>query len=195
MACMDKEAVFIRMIEDGELEIDLEGNIWRLKKRHGRGVKRGGGYNRGSTTSPCRRVRAEYPSHSGYLLIAATFKGRRTVTGAHRVVWSYSNKRPIPAGLTINHKHENGDKKNNRPDNLELATYSEQRKHALEVLKVNRSRPKGSLHPKTHLLEKDVLQIRRMRMRGKMVKDIAVKYKMSPKAISAICCRRTWLHI
>src|SRR3990167_11312130 len=142
---MNKEQVFISMIKSGELEIDDQGRIWRLMKRHGRGVKLGGGYYKGSKLTPCPRHRAEYLQRQGYLLIAATRCGLKTVTGAHRVVWTYFNQ-PIPAKLTINHK--NGIKADNVPHNLELATYLEQRKHALEVLNVNRSRPKGSLHPK-----------------------------------------------
>lgn len=192
---MNKEAVFISMVQSGELEIDDQGKIWRVMKRHGRGVKPGGGYYKGSTLSPCLRVRAEYPQRDGYLLMAATREGVKTVTGAHRVVWAYFNKREIPEGITINHKSETGDKSDNRPENLELATYSEQRKHALEVLKVNRSRPKGSLHPKTHLTEADVLEIRRLREAGMMVKDLAVIYGITRKGMSSICCRRTWVHI
>ena len=180
------------MVHSGEIEIDSQGRIWRLKKRHGRGVALGGGYETGVRISPCRRVRAEYYQRQGYLLVARTINGNRTVTGAHRVVWAYFNK-PIPSGLTINHK--NGVKDDNRPENLELMTYSEQRRHALEVLGVKRHRPIGSKHPKTHLTEKDVIRIRELRASGMMVKGIAAEYQMKPKAISAICCRRTWKHI
>lgn len=177
------------MVRDGELEIDSEGRIWRI-------AKRGGRPDRGSfATRPCERVRAEYPSKDGYLLITTTMKGVKTVTGAHRVVWVFFNKRPIPEGITINHKSETGNKSLNHPDNLELATYSEQRIHALEVLKVNRHHPKGSIHPKTNLTEKDVLEIRRRRTSGEQIKDIAESIQMKPKAVSAICCRRTWNHI
>ena len=180
------------MIRSGELEIDSKGRIWRLKKRHGRGVAQGGGYELGVRISPCRRVRAEYRQKQGYLLIARTLNGERTVACAHRVVWSYFNG-PVPDGLTINHK--NGVKDDNHPDNLELMTYSEQRKHALEVLNVKRHRPIGSKHPKTHLNEQDVIRIRQLRQSGMMVKDIAKEYRMNPRAISAICRRRTWKHI
>lgn len=46
---------------------------------------------------------------------------------AHRVIWEALNG-PIPDGLTIN--HEDGDKTNNHPSNLSLATQSEQVLHA-----------------------------------------------------------------
>lgn len=183
---MDKEAVFLELVREGELEVDAEGRIWRLQKRLPNRV------TRAITRYPCTRVRAEYRQRQGYLLITTTIEGTKTVTGAHRVVWAHANG-PIPAGLTINHK--NGVKDDNRPENLELATMSEQRRHAVDVLNVNRNRPKGSLNPKAQLKEADVLEIRRMRAEGMMVKDIAAEYDMTAKAVSAICRRRTWLHI
>jgi hypothetical protein len=183
---MDKEAVILSLVVAGELEIDGLGRIWRL-------MKRGGRPDRGSfATRPCPRVRAEYRQRQGYLLIATTINGIKTVTGAHRVVWAYFHG-PIPAGLTINHK--DGVKDCNFPENLELMTYSQQRVHALTVLNVSRHRPIGSLHPKTKLLESDVLLIRQLREGGATAKQIAEDYGMKNRAISAICTRRTWRHI
>lgn len=175
-----------------ELEIDSEGRIWRIATRHGKGVKNGGGYHKGSTMSPCARRRTESANAQGYLQVHVMVAGRRMSPMAHRVLWVHLHG-PIPEGLTINHK--NGNKADNRPENLELATFSEQRRHALDVLHAGKNHPTGSKHPKTHLTESDVLKIRRLRSEGHMVKDIAAAYGMKPKAVSAICCRRTWLHI
>jgi len=116
----------------------------------------------------------------------------RIVTGAHRLVWA-SRGGPIPEGWTIN--HVNGKKTDNRPENLELATYSEQRLHAIKVLGARHHDVRGSKHPKTKLIEADVLEIRRQRAAGSMVKEIAHRYGMKTKAISAICNRRTWKHV
>ena len=184
---MDKERVFLQAISRGEFEIDSDGRIWRTAKRTGRGW-----HGPGTVLRPCLRVRGEYRTQQGYLCVTITVVGHRTATGAHRIVWSRLNGR-IPKGLTINHK--NGVKDDNRPQNLELATYSEQRRHALDVLNVNRNHPTGSKHPKTHLMESDVIEMRLMREGGVMVKTIAEKYSMNPKAVSAICHRRTWTHI
>lgn len=180
------------MVATGELAIDSQGRMWRLRKRHGRGVKPGGGYYNGTTTSPCKKVRAEFQHKQGYLQIVATRGGKKFAAMAHRVIWTHLNG-PIPPGLTINHK--NGKKADNRPANLELMTMKQQRRHALEVLNVARNRPQGSKHPKTHLTEADVVEMRRLRTAGTMVKDVASKFNMTRKATSAILTRKTWRHI
>jgi len=183
---MDKEELLLSLVSSGVFEIDAAGCIWRIKTCGGSPL-RGGSWIR-----PCLRHRAEYRSRSGYLLVCANINGRRVATGAHRLVWAHRHG-PIPNRLTINHL--NGVKDDNRPENLELATYSEQRRHALDVLHVNRNRPTGSKHPKTHLQEEDVIEMRRLRQGGLAVKEIAARYCMKPKAVSAICRRRTWLHV
>ena len=53
--------------------------------------------------------------------------GGRPVGLAHRMIWAYVHG-PIPEGMQINHK--NGVKTDNRIDNLELVTPSENMKHA-----------------------------------------------------------------
>src|SRR5690606_15400880 len=117
---------------------------------------------------------------------------KRIVTGAHRLVWTYFNG-PIPEGMTTNHK--NGVKDDNRPANLELATYSEQRHHAIKVLGARHHDVRGSKHPKTKLTEEMVREMRAMREQGTKVKEIAARYSMKTRAVSAICNHRTWKHI
>ncbi|MBU2162773.1 MAG: HNH endonuclease [Alphaproteobacteria bacterium] len=116
---MDKETT---LLKSGLFRVDPDGTIWRIAKRHGRGVMPGGGYYQGATISPCTPVRAEYQTRDGYLLVCATINQTKTTTSAHRLAWVATNV-PIPAGMTINHK--DGVKTNNRPENLELATMSE----------------------------------------------------------------------
>ena len=106
------------LIGNGTLSVDGQGRIWRHKKKH-----RHGKYN------PCEVVRAENKSRKGYLRLTLQFKGKLKCTAAHRVVWMVTNG-AIPLGLEINHK--NGVKDDNRLENLELVTSSENSTHAVK---------------------------------------------------------------
>jgi len=108
----------------GELEIDSQGRIWRIAARGGNRWKGG------TTTYHCEKRRAENDAGQ-YLQVRVMIEGKRVYACAHRLVWRHFNG-PIPKGMTINHK--NGKKKENHPNNLELATYSGQAKHRHEVL-------------------------------------------------------------
>jgi hypothetical protein len=109
----------------GDLTIDSEGRIWRVAARRGYGVKNE------TRSIPCLARRAEHPT-GAYLQIHVMINGRRINALAHRLVWYHFNG-PIPPGLTINHK--NGQKTDNRPSNLEIATQAEQVRHAVLVLR------------------------------------------------------------
>jgi hypothetical protein len=182
---MTREDVLLSLVKSGELEIDTDGRIWRL-------MKRGGNPTRNYAVRPCPKVRAEFKTRDGYLLVTTTINGEKTTASAHRMVWTYF-RGLIPDGLTINHL--NGKKDDNHLANLDLATLSEQRRHAIDVLNVNRNRPKGERNPKAQTTAEQVIEMRRSRAMGMPVKDLAAVYGMKPKAISAICCRRTWKHI
>lgn len=175
-------------VKTGELEIDGKGRIWRVKKRTA------DRWTGGVKTTPCKRVRAEMSNGSGYLQVRVMRNGKRFYAAAHRLVWLHFNG-PIPQGKTINHKNKSGDKGNNRPKNLEPATYSEQRLHAIRVLGAKHWNCEGQNHPKTKLKDADVMEMRRLRRRGFMVKDIAAKFGMNKKAVSFITTGRTWKHL
>ena len=108
----------------GELTIDDQGRIWRVAAR------RGNRWTGGTHSIPCEPRRAE-KDIGEYLAIRMMLDLKRTHALAHRLVWRHF-KGPIPEGLTVNHK--NGKKKENWPDNLELATHSEQMLHAIHTL-------------------------------------------------------------
>ena len=87
-------------------------------------------------------------------MVRAMRDGRRICGLAHRLVWQHVHG-DIPAGLTV--KHKNGLKDDNRPENLELATISEQAKHS------HRSGLRdqhGEKNPSVKLTDNAVAQIR-----------------------------------
>ena len=67
---------------------------------------------------------ATRPDKSGYPKVDL---GRRKTRNVHRLIWEAFNG-PIPDRLEVNHR--NGDKNDNRLENLELVTRSENMTHA-----------------------------------------------------------------
>lgn len=143
------ERVLIQAVRDGEWEIDSEGRVWRLKKRHG------DRWNPGAfILLTCPRKRAENRTGLGYLQVRMMINGTRIYTGAHRLVWQ-SVHGDIPEGLVINHK--NGLKDDNRPDNLEIETHSGNSKHAYRF---GLRDEHGERNPAATLSDNDVAVIR-----------------------------------
>jgi hypothetical protein len=170
------ERQLIKLVESGEFEIDEQGRIWRMKKRSG---FKGGG----SVLLDVERRRAEYQLDppDGYLYVRALIDGRRYNAFAHRLVWHHF-KGPIPDGLTVN--HEDGIKWRNDPDNLCLATYSEQMKHAYRI---GLSSEWGERNPAAKLSNAEVEEIRSLYASGKFLQiELAVKFGVRFQQISRI---------
>ncbi len=185
MAHKQSETMVYKLVMASELGIDSEGRVWRLKKRT---------YDRwtgGTKVTTCHRVRAEFGTKQGYLQVRALIDGKRHYAAAARLVWLHFNG-PIPQGMTVNHK--DGVKPNNQPSNLELATYSEQRHHAIKVLGAKHHDVRGSKNPKAALTEAQVVTIRARRAKGERVKDLAAEFGSTEKAVSHICRGVTWKH-
>lgn len=167
------EEFVLTLVESGELEIDREGNVWRVGIR--KGLKTGG-----SVVIPCKRYRAERVV-DGYLQVRALIEGYRYNAGAHRLVWRYFNG-PIPEGYTVNHK--DGSKFNNHPDNLEPVTYSENAKHAHEM---GLSNQRGEHNNACKLSDRDVEDIRLLYGSGEYTQEmIAANFGVTGAAVSQI---------
>ena len=114
-------------------------------------------------------------------------KGVRFHALAHRLVWRHLHG-PIPHGLTVNHK--DGNKKNNRPDNLELMTDSEQAIHARRVL--GKCRQDGEKNNNAKLTPEAVADIKRRRANGEPLKSIAADHNISDRTVSKIARGQRW---
>lgn len=116
---------------------------------------------------------------------------RTNPTMLHRLVWQSFNG-PIPAGLVINHK--NGVKHDNRIENLEAVTPSQNTKHAYDVL--GRVHPqRGSKNKRAILNEEKVAHIRRRIAAGESKEKLAREYGVTRMVIWHIHWRRSWAHV
>ena len=97
---------------------------------------------------------------------------------------------PCPHDLQVNHK--NGIKHDNRADNLEYVTASENCKHAFRVgLRIMR----GVANSRARLSEDDVRHIRLKRSRGVTLQSLAHEYGLSISAIHLAARGTNWKHI
>lgn len=169
------ERVLISLVENGELLINKKGEIFRYKKKSG---LKTGGVQIVTLKLP---TRAEHKTPQGYLQIRAMTKGIRLHCGASRLVWQYFNG-DIPKGLCINHK--NGIKDDNRPENLEVVTYSENTKHAYRIGLIDEH---GENNPAHKLKNKEVAKIRYLYAQTNMTqKEIAAIYNITHQTVSRI---------
>lgn len=158
------EAIVHDLVIGGELEIDDQGRIWRI------------GYRRGRTRRLTRvpRKRGDVLNSTGYYLVTRRIAGVQYRTGAHRLVW-YHHHGDIPRGMEVN--HINGNRADNRPENLELTTHAENILHSTRTLK------KG---PIKRLTRDQVRDIRQRRAAGEATKTIAADYGLTPSYVGRI---------
>jgi len=180
-------------VKSGEFEIDKIGQVWRVM------VRRGNRWNKKTRLNKCKRRRAEHDM--GLYYQVRLMRNRvRVACMAHRLVWRHVNG-PIPLELTINHK--NGIKKDNRPENLELATYSQQIVHAIDVLGQHQWMRKQS-GEKNHMAKltpdavQEIISLREqilseMKTRhGRLISTLAKKYGVSYQCVWDVVRGRRW---
>lgn len=157
------------------------------------------GFYEASDDGRIRRVggkeRVQVAVGAGYRGVTLSAHNVQKGISVHRLVWSAFNGE-IPKGMWINHK--NGIKTDNRLENLELTTPSENQKHSYDVLKRKKSPLTGSKHHKTHLTEADVIALRAEydtdRTRAKR-EELAVKYGIAYDTVKRIVYRTAWRHV
>lgn len=182
VATLERENVVYQAVLAGELRIDPDGTIWRL------GARRWNRWTGHTVWVPSTPRRAEHRASTGYLQVRVMWDGVRFHALAHRLVYRHFIG-PIPDGLTINHL--NGHKDDNRPENLEPATPSEQVIHALRVLEVGRDQ-RGEKNAMAKLTADQVSLIRQRRQNGERLASIAEDFGVSYQAISKVARGDRW---
>lgn len=110
--------------------------------------------------------------------------------GAHRIVWAIV-KGECPSDKQVNHK--DGNKGNNKIENLELVTASENSRHAVETkLRVI---PKGEDSYSAILTNDIVLSIYKLLELGLSNEDIADKFNIEWKHVSLLRNGKRWKHL
>lgn len=179
MKAAHNEHLFIDDINKGYFRVDQEGRIWKIAIKH---------WTNPFIEIPEREMK--YKNNSGYINISFNKNGKIYKCFAHRIIWIYFNGE-IPDNLEIN--HINGIKTDNRPENLEVITTSENHKHAYRIGLKNGQ--KGEKQGNSRLTNDNIREIRIRCEDGEFQTVIAQDFNIDPSNVSHIVNRKRWAHI
>ena len=137
------------------------------------------------------RERKLTPDKDGYLDVMLCKDGKMLKCKVHRLV-ATTFLENTDDKRTVN--HIDGNKINNRVDNLEWATDSEQQKHAVTI----GLRPKGEQCYNSKLTDDVVKEIRERRVTNPKLwtqSKLAEEYGVDQSQISRIIHRKLWTHV
>lgn len=158
----------------------LDGEVWKLHRKTNRYVS-----NLGRVVGFFGNILKPLPDGQGYTRVRLNSRNWRI----HILVWEAFSGQTKPKGMEINHLDRN--KENNKLDNLELVTPSQNSKHCCLTKNIS----KGSKCGRSKLTEKDIPRIREKIRNGETYASVAIDYNIHPASIRAIALNLTWKHI
>lgn len=129
-------------------------------------------------------------NHSGYHRCTFSVAQIKTYHFIHRIV-AYAFLGSQPIGHEINHK--DGIKGNNRADNLEWVTHSENQLHAVRT--GLRKPPIGELNSQSKLTIDQVKEIKYLLSKGHGPTSISKRFNVTYGAIQGIKRGENWKHV
>ena len=128
-------------------------------------------------------------SKSGYQIVSAKLGNKRPKVFVHRLI-AMAFVDGYASGLSVN--HINGNKLDNRPENLEWVTLAENTRHQWETGLVDL---RGEKAPSHKLSQRQVIHIRRALRLGVPGNSLAIIANVSPSTIHLIGNGKRWASI
>jgi len=137
-------------------------------------------------------IKRQTKIRNGYMNVDLYKNGIRKHLCVHRLVATAFLNKPNHKKMETNHL--NGIKNDNRVENLEWCTRSENLQHSYDFL--GRQAPRGEACKKAILTKQDVLRIRNLYTTGNYTYgEIADKFRVAIGTIGDVIRKSTWKHI
>lgn len=163
--------------------ISTLGRVKSLKRRVAASVP---GFAEHRMRSVAEKVLAQRITRN-YMYVDLNIRPRKTI--AVHVLVAHVYHGPRPEGMQVNHK--DGDRLNNRPDNLEYVTPKANMQHALSLGLLKSHIGEASSQAK--LTNQQALEI--FRTTGVSQRKLAIRYGVSAGLVQQIKEKRAWKHM
>lgn len=168
--------------------VHKDGTIWNEAKTRTTKRTRNGVEQIFTSNFPSVKL-TPFLNRNGYLVVSTLQNGKRPKMFVHRLI-AMCFVNGYKPNLTVN--HINGIKTDNRPENLEWVTLSENSKHEWKTGLVDL---KGEKQPNHKLTQKQVIHIRKALRVGIPANSLSIIANVHPSTIHLIEKGKRWAHL